>query len=117
MIILLFHINIFKQSSIQALCEEQGIAVHAISDTELDKPICVLAGMKNLAGNARGGQAVPFEDEMMVFCGMDDPGQLDRFLEEYKKREIQPIALKAVMTPYNMGWTPGRLCLELKKEQ
>ena len=117
MIILLFHVNIFKQGSIRELCREQGIAVSVVSDSDLDKTIGVLAGMKNLKGAAGTGKTVPFDDEMMVFCGMNDPGQLDRFLEEYRKREIQPIALKAVITPYNMRWTPGRLCAELKKEQ
>ena len=61
------------------------------------------------------GRPVPFTDEKMVFCALE-PGLLDRFLEEYRRRDIPPVALKAVMTSYNAGWTPGRLCMELKKE-
>ena len=75
-----------------------------------------IAGMPAPAGSGSNGKPVPFSDEMMVFCGLE-PDLLDRFLAEYRNREIVPIPLKAVLTPYNAKWTPGRLCMELKKEQ
>ena len=53
--------------------------------------------------------------EISCICE-DHPDQLEEFLQQYRLREIEPVALKAVMTKYNASWTPGRLCAELKKE-
>ena len=116
MCILLFHINIFKLNSILALCKDLGIRAHTVSDNDLSRTIGEIAGFPSLSGHSKSsGKPVPFTDEMMVFCALE-PGTLDRFLEEYRRRDIPPVDLKAVMTSYNAGWTPGRLCMELKKE-
>ena len=114
--ILLFHVNIFKQNSLRKLCDDLGIETCVVTDRELPVTLGVIAGMSVPEGSAGSGKPVPFSDEMMVFCGLE-PDLLDRFLAEYRNREIAPIPLKAVLTPYNAGWTPGRLCMELKKEQ
>ena len=116
MSILLFHINIFKQSSIIALCKEMGINTKTITDDDFSKTIGEIAGFSSLSVHSKSsGKPVPFTDEMMVFCALE-PGTLDKFLDEYRRRDIPPVELKAVMTSYNVGWTPGRLCMELKKE-
>ena len=116
--ILLFHVNIFKESSIRALCEDLGIEVRVIPDKDDHKTIGAIAGLPETSARHDGKSAkpVPFTDEMMVFCAMESD-LLDRFLTQYRSREISPIGLKAVLTPYNARWTPGRLCAELKKEQ
>lgn len=112
--ILLFHVNIFKEASIRALCEDLGIEVRVIPDQDDHKTIGAIAGLPGTDG--KSAKPVPFTEEMMVFCAME-PDLLDRFLTQYRSREISPIGLKAVLTPYNACWTPGRLCAELKKEQ
>ena len=115
--ILLFHINVFKQNSICDLCKDLGIDVSVASEADLSRTIGQIAGIQAAPGyTSKPGRPVPFHEEMMVFCGLD-PDQLDQFLTKYRQREISPIALKAVLTPYNARWTPGRLCVELKKEQ
>ena len=116
--ILLFHVNIFKEASIRALCEDLGIEVRVIPDQDGHKTIGAIAGLPETAAHRDGKSAkpVPFTEEMMVFCAMESD-LLDRFLTQYRSREISPIGLKAVLTPYNARWTPGRLCAELKKEQ
>ena len=115
--ILLFHMNVFKQNSIFRLCKDLEIDVRAVPDQDLGKTIGEISGMPLLSKPGTGaGKPVPFADEMMVLCGLE-PDLLDRFLEEYRRREISPVGLKAVMTPFNAKWTPGRLCMELKKEQ
>ena len=114
--ILLFHINIFKQNNIMDLCRDFGIEPVVVTDQEFSKTVGEIAGLSGSSIHPAKSGSVPFTDEMMVFCGMDSD-QLDRFLEEYRRREIPPVLLKAVLTPYNAMWTPGRLCAELKKEQ
>ena len=112
--ILLFNINIIKQSSITSLCREMGIDVHISKKEDFNKTVGEIAGMANSSYQSIP-KPVPFKDEMIVFCGMD-PDMVEAFLLQYHLREIEPVALKAVMTKYNTSWTPGRLCAELKKE-
>ena len=68
------------------------------------------------AGRNAGSLVETFADEMLVFCGITSD-QLDAFLENYRRREISPILLKAVLTPTNVSWTPRRLYQELRKER
>ena len=47
--------------------------------------------------------------------GFED-GKLDMYLAAYKNREIEPVRLKAVLTPYNCMWSVYELTQELEKE-
>lgn len=59
--------------------------------------------------------AIGFPVEMLVLCGLEE-GDLDRFLKAYRKAEIAPVPLKAVLTPYNVSWTAEKLFGELMAE-
>ena len=109
--ILLFNINIFKQSSIIALCNELGIDAIPVPSAQMGNTIVNIFSGKTSAKEP----SLKFDDEMMVFCGLSSE-QLDLFLTSYIKKNIQPIPLKAVLTQFNANWTPYRLCSELKKE-
>ena len=78
-----------------------------------------------VAGLAKqyGGEAVPVSREnctaglapggkMLVFCGMER--ELDQMLGALRAAGI--VCLKAVLTPANRDWTPGRLYRELEWE-
>ena len=41
---------------------------------------------------------------------------MDAFLAEYKATGLPPVALKAIVTPYNVSWTADALLRELMKE-
>ena len=129
--ILLFHVNILKQNQIAMLAREMGLELAAVAPEDYGRVIGVLAGtikqngpVKKTAGKMLTGNASAertsgnhdFSDEMMVFCGISSE-QLDAFLLKYRQAGISPIALKAVLTPFNAMWTPGMLCAELKKER
>jgi len=120
--ILLFNINIFKKAQIDALCRDLNIETAAIQDSGGGKSLGMLAGLEpgpvNMYKNTAitsGGSPASFSEEMMVLCGLE-PDSFDRFLDEYRNRNIQPVELKAVLTAFNAKWTPARLCTELKKE-
>ena len=51
--------------------------------------------------------------KMLVFCGMDE--ELDGLLATLRQAGV--MCLKAVLTPSNRSWTPGRLCRELEQER
>ena len=52
---------------------------------------------------------------MLVFSGLTSD-DIDEFLASYKKSMLPPINLKAVITMYNINWTPEALYSELLKE-
>ena len=62
-------------------------------------------GETGTAGLAPGGK-------MLVFCGMER--ELDQLLGALRTAGI--MCLKAVLTPANRDWTPGRLYRELERE-
>lgn len=60
--------------------------------------------------------AQEFEDEMLVMANLTG-AQLNLFLGDFKRFGIAPVALKAVMTATNAGWTPVQLHRELCAER
>jgi len=114
--ILLFNIPLIKTAQIANLCTALDIQLKQVSSADANKTIGMLAGFSTADSSIAKANKAPFPSgEMMVFCGLL-PDKLDSFLAEFKKREIPKIPLKAVMTPYNAGWTPGRLFTELSRE-
>ena len=53
--------------------------------------------------------------DVIVFAGMKEEC-LDNFLKEYNGAGIAPTPLKAIVTPYNVGWSLSGLIAELIKE-
>ena len=65
-----------------------------------------------LAGTAGGESGAPAGGKMLVFCGLER--ELDGLLAALRQAGV--ICLKAVLTPDNRSWTPGRLYRELQRE-
>ena len=60
-----------------------------------------------------GSGGTPAGGRMLVFCGMER--ELDGLLAALREAGI--VCLKAVLTPANRDWTPGRLYRELERER
>ena len=58
------------------------------------------------------GSGVPIGGKMLVFCGLER--ELDGLLAALRQAGV--VCLKAVLTPDNRSWTPGRLYRELQRE-
>ncbi len=56
-----------------------------------------------------------FREEMMVF-EVPDHTLVFAFLDRLRESAVPAPALKAVLTPDNLHWTPEKLCAELKAE-
>ena len=61
---------------------------------------------------AQGESGVPIGGKMLVFCGLER--ELDGLLAALRQAGV--VCLKAVLTPDNRSWTPGRLYRELQRE-
>ncbi len=54
-------------------------------------------------------------DEMLIMCAFTRE-MLDGFLKFFKEKGLEPVALKAMLTPVNMNWTPAQLHEALAEE-
>lgn len=107
-----------KEKQIISLCRQLGYNTRKIKKTDVDSSIGAIAGIKipntmQKRDKVHAGYKLP---EVIIFCGVSDR-ELDIFLAEYKKAEIQPVALKAVMTQHNITWSIYELVQELQRER
>ncbi len=111
--ILTFNLNEARLSKLRFLCMKLGLLVKAVPPEDFCQPVGALCG---LAERADPAAAEAFSEEMLVFCHMDNAA-VNRFLQTAKQMRYAPVALKAILTPTNAGWTPAALCQELRQER
>jgi len=117
--ILLFNMNTDRQRSIERLCRSLSIKTSYIKPTSYTQSMGYLAGIQGFShtppNNISVWTNIDFQLEMLVFSGMDSD-TIDQFLDAFKKANLTPVALKAILTPTNIFWTPVSLYEELSKE-
>lgn len=120
--ILLFNMNTDRQHSIERLCRSLSIKTSYINSSSYYQTMGYLAGIQGFARTPSNNiSKLPkqanndFNMEMLVFSGMDS-SSIDEFLDAFKKTNLSPVALKAILTPTNIFWTPIQLYKELSKE-
>ncbi|MBR4157316.1 MAG: DUF3783 domain-containing protein [Oscillospiraceae bacterium] len=110
--ILLFNIGAEKRRKILVLALKLGAACREIPPEDHGQTIGALTGRAGFDESET--DAEPFSDEMLVLDGLSR-AQLDALLTGLR-RERAAVALKAVVTEHNLGWTPRALCRELAAE-
>lgn len=119
--ILMFSVGGEKNKAVRQICEKLGWSAFEPGKERYGETLGSLLGMPVCAKDSKKSQVLPlhpatgFPAEMIVFCGLDG-AERDMFLKEYKKTGIAPIPLKAMLTPYNIGWTAEKLFGELLEE-
>ncbi len=105
-LVLTYNLQPEKLAKLRVLCLRLGIRIHIVQPEEYGLPIGALAGMTS----APEGEtpAEPFADEMLVMAAFR-PGMLDAFLNGFRQSRIPPVALKAMVTETNAGWTSPEL--------
>jgi hypothetical protein len=104
-----------KLNSIKELCTKLGIQIESIGNKDLGRSILsIISGDEKLPAKI---DIPPMYNmpEVMIFMGFDET-ELKSFLNEYKKAGIEKVALKAMVTPYNVVWTLYYLIEHLKEE-
>ena len=113
--------NTNKLDSIKGLCAKLNIRIESVGNNDLDRPILnIVSGDEKLnvsPGISTTSNIPPMYNmpEVLIFQGFDEP-ELKYFLSEYKSAGIEKVALKAMVTPYNLVWTLYDLIEHLKEE-
>ena len=111
--ILVFNLNETRLSKLRFLCMKLGVAVKPVPAEDFCQPIGALCGLSEAVEAA---PAEAFSEEMLIFCHMDNSA-VNRFLQTAKQMRFAPVALKAILTPTNVEWSPVQLRAELKQER
>ncbi|MCR4993769.1 MAG: DUF3783 domain-containing protein [Lachnospiraceae bacterium] len=121
-----------KLNSIKDLCAKLDINIELVGNNELGRTVLDIIseddtklskGIKSANGviisnDNTASLNIPLMynmPEVMIFKGFDEQ-KLKYFLNEYKKAGIEKVALKAMVTPYNVVWTLYYLIEHLKEE-
>lgn len=121
-VVLYFIADSRKEKQITKLCRKLGIRLKGLKPEDSNTEIGALAGITRTdAGSApvRSHASAPVGyvlPELLIFSGLSDES-LDVFLAEYKKAGIEPVGLKAIVTPHNLTWTVYELTAELVRER
>jgi hypothetical protein len=130
--ILLYNLGTEKGEQINQLCTRLNIKVRWIKTEEFHLPLADLINFKskdlkilknsNLPNSYvnqeefKEGSNEGFRGEMFVMVNFSEE-LLDRFLREYKLKQIEPVFLKAILTPHNKSWSSNMLNKELMRER
>ena len=112
-----------KQGAIEKLCESLKIEIKTVDNSDLNRTVLdIVASMPVMFNNTNinGGTVtkVPplfLMPEVILFNGFNDES-LQHFLTAYRQAGIEKVALKAVVTLYNITWTLYDLIQHLKEE-
>lgn len=110
--ILLYNIEPKKAAGIKLLCSTLGVGYRAVEPADFGRPIGVLLG---LSDSDLIQPDAAFDDELLYFADVDG-GLLDILLYQLRRRRLT-VALKAVKTESNLGFTSYELWRELRAER
>ena len=100
-----------KRLKIAAIGNRLGLSVKTVGSADLGKAIGTLAG---LPGEYPEGEGAPFEDEMLVLCGIEEE-TFHALLAQLRSQKV-PVTLKAVLTEHNASWSVSSLHGAIRQE-
>ena len=113
--VLLYNISADKLKKIRVILQPQPQGL-VVTEEEFALPVGQLAGVDGLspAEKAQEDAEEAFREEMLVMCDLPSP-VFSAFLNALRQNRC-PVALKAVLTETNAGWSSVRLHRELAAE-
>lgn len=91
------------------------VQLRAVERKDLCQSLGALAGVPGMEKSAEEYCGTEAQEEMLYLCGIGGP-TLDRLLQGIKRSPLKQVALKAMLTPTNVEWTPLQLLTELRQE-
>lgn len=105
--VLLYNIHGEKLGKIRTAAALLGITAVEVPEDAFAHPVGYVLGYE---GFEASDAAEPFGDEMLVMEALFSP------LLDYMRKNGAAVALKAVVTEQNVGWSGAALCRELRRE-
>lgn len=112
-LVCLYNLDSEKGKKIKALCLLLKIRVRPVKKEEYGLTLSVLTGKEEQPAQSR--EAADFDDEMILMVNFTN-AMVNTFLQEFRRKGIKPVALKAVLTQSNAGWDSAQLNTELRRE-
>jgi len=113
--VLLFEMNALKVMQIESVAKQFEINVNLIERKNYSESLGALLGITGMARRNKPYSGDLLGEEMMIMSGVD-PKCMEQFLDALKSAGVSAIALKAMVTPTNVFWSPSQLYTEIKKE-
>ena len=109
--------NLLKKKELEQLAKSAGYDFVPVAAMQTGQKIGYLAGVSGYRETPLPVLSLPprIGEDMLLFA-QTTADMIDPALELLKKNRIL-IALKAIVTPYNVGWTLFELYQELVKER
>ncbi len=111
-LVLMYNIPDEKRQKISFAAWKLGIAVHGVPPEDFSHPVGYLLGLEGFSPAADAPEA--FTEEMLLMHALSS-SQFSAFLDALRRSRV-PVALKAVATKHNLGWSSAALCRELRQE-
>lgn len=109
----LYNLESDKGSKIKAMCLLQKIRVSTVKKEEYGLTLSVLTGKEGQPQLPR--EVTGFDDEMILMVNFTN-AMVHTFLQEFRRKGIAPVALKAILTQSNAKWDSVQLHEELLRE-
>ena len=111
--VLLYNFSEEKLSALKKLCLTHRLRARVVAPSLFGVELSQLLAIP--PENSETDVKPAFSEEMLVFAGLA-PGQLDAFLQGFRKAKLPQVPLKAILTPTNSTWNSIQLHNELTLE-
>ena len=113
-IALLYHLEGDRARKVKAVLVQNRIRIRVIPRVDYLQPVGALAGVREVERTREVYDGEELAEEMLVFGGIYGK-RLDTVLAGMRRAKVS-VALKAVLTESNAGWSGIRLFEELERE-
>lgn len=103
-------------AKLKSVLIRMGIRIRNVQAEQLDQKIGLLTGMEGYEEQEERAEGETLPREMLVMHQFSN-ARLEEFLRQLKKAGVPRIALKAVVTATNAGWSLRELYQELCREE
>lgn len=104
-----------RHRMIQRYLRKAGVSIRKVEAPEFLHPLGYLFEIPGFSPNPQFNLGGNFREEMLVMKDFTED-QTDRFLAFFREQNLEPVRLKAILTPVTRHWNSLELYQELCRE-
>jgi hypothetical protein len=104
-----------RTQKLRRYLSRNGVSIRVVQPVEYLHPLGFLLGLPGFEKNPMFNLGSNFSEEMLVMADFGEK-QMDDFLQFFRLQDLEPVALKAVLTPITQHWNSIQLHDELIRE-